>query len=85
MSLAEVPALLARARVAHEAARRTRAQGDVAGARPQWVQAAMLRMQASDLDPTRLSLAWREEQALTPPGEDTHASLMAYYRKQGVI
>lgn len=70
---------------AHNEAKVLRTQGDRAKAKALLVHAAMKRVEAMDLDPDRASPAWQLEQDKTQPDVDTHESLMAFYRKQGVL
>lgn len=44
-------------------------------------EAATLRRQAIELDPSHDSTAWADE--ITRLGRDLHAELMAFYEKQG--
>ena len=80
-----VAMLLAESLAAHASSKALRAGGSSGQAHAELVRAAMKRVEASDIDPERLSLAWRDEQSRTSGRGDTHASLMAFYRRQGVI
>lgn len=57
------------------------------GKRPDnWLEALQraytLRKAAHAMDPQHTAPAWEDEQALTPRGEDTHRSLLRFYKER---
>lgn len=61
-------------------------QATEAGRPVQWrrkmKEAYDLRVKALSMDPDRACGAWKDEQALTSVGRDTHAALMTFYVSQ---
>jgi len=77
--------LLQASQAAHRNAKMLRLGKNAAQAAVVLKRAADLRVEALQVDPTRRSPAWEEEQRVTAVGRDTHEDLMAFYREKGAL
>jgi hypothetical protein len=81
-----VPELLTMSLALH---RQARPQGRSMNRPKNWrellKQACDLRKQALEMDPERKEQAWKDEEAQTATGRNTHEALMSFYADQGFL